>query len=135
MAAVPRCKASLGQKHSSHFPAYPHPDDVDFHKQQHPIENHQKPREAEAQLREADGMVVELDKLDGLSDESQGPIDEQSCEGERGVEDADHACAYLYKHASMWEKREHMFRGHGGREMFKHIFDEGCACVTIMSFS
>ena len=56
-------------------PAYPHPDDVDFHEEKHPIEDHQQPREAEAQLREADGVVVELDKLDGLGDEGQGPVD------------------------------------------------------------
>ena len=56
-------------------PAYPHPDDVNLHKEQHPVEDHQQPREAEAQLREADGMVVELDKLDGLGDEGQGPVD------------------------------------------------------------
>ena len=56
-------------------PAYPHPDDVDLHKEKHPIEDHQQPREAEAQLREADSVVVELDKLDGLGDEGQGPVD------------------------------------------------------------
>lgn len=55
-------------------PAYPHPDDVHLHEQQHPIEDHQQPREAEAQLREADIVVVELDKLDGLGDEGQGPV-------------------------------------------------------------
>lgn len=75
---------SLGQIPAPRVPAHPHPDDVELHKQQHPVEDHQEPREAEAQLREADGVVIELDELDGLSDEGQGPIDEQSCGGERG---------------------------------------------------
>lgn len=56
-------------------PAYPHPDDIDLHQEQRPIEDHQQPCEAEAQLREANGVVVELDELDGLGDEGQGPVD------------------------------------------------------------
>lgn len=62
-------------------PAYPHPDDVDLHKQQHAVEDDQQPREAEAQLREADVVVVELDKLDGLGDKGQGPVHQQGCRG------------------------------------------------------
>lgn len=57
--------------------AYPHPDDIELHEKQHPVQDHQQPGEAEAQLREANGVVVELDKLDGLGDEGQGPVDEQ----------------------------------------------------------
>ena len=64
-------------------PAYPHPDDVDLHEQQHPVEDDQQPRKAEPQLREADVVVIELDKLDGLGDEGQGPVDEQGCGGEQ----------------------------------------------------
>lgn len=127
MAAAPRCKGFLGWNHTFPFPAYPHTDDIDLHKQQHPIEDHQKPREAEAQLREADGVVVELDELDGLRDEGQGPVDEQSCGTEGRAEDAGHAHAHLSKHASMWRKGEHMFRRHGvgWGGMLKHMFDEG----------
>lgn len=65
--------------------AYPHPDDIQLHEQQHSIKDHQQPREAEAQLREADGVVIELDKLDGLGDEGQGPVHQQGCGGKQGV--------------------------------------------------
>lgn len=66
--------------------AYPHPDDIQLHEQQHPIKDHQQPREAEAQLREANGVVIELDKLDGLGDEGQSPVHQQGCRGKQGVE-------------------------------------------------
>lgn len=80
-------------------PAYPHPDDVDLHEQQHPVEDHQQPREAESQLREADVVVVELDKLDGLGDEGQGPVDKQGCGGDGAQRMCVHSlwvCALMY---------------------------------------
>lgn len=87
-------------------PAYPHPDDIDLHEQQHPVEDNQQPREAESQLREADVVVVELDKLDGLGDEGQRPVGQQGCGGETESKEGVCVPSCMCKYVGEKEKNE-----------------------------
>lgn len=57
----------------------PPQDHVDLHSQQEPVEQHQQPGDAVAELPGPDAVLGVLGELDGLHDEGQHPVDQQSC--------------------------------------------------------
>lgn len=58
---------------------YPHPNNIDLHRHEQTVQDDHYPRDTKPQLGQTNVVLAILHQLDGLGDESQDPVEEESC--------------------------------------------------------